>query len=135
MLGCHDGRMAAFLLLPTESGITLADVESWVERARTLGASAISPVRVGASPLAAGGEGGVTLSVPVTVTRRLLPVANAAPYRSETRADHERDPETEVDGVSVCDVKGQTTVEESPAAQREPSVVPRPPLPVFSHPF
>ncbi|GAA5025407.1 hypothetical protein GCM10023317_72180 [Actinopolymorpha pittospori] len=126
--------MAAFLLLPTESGITLADVESWVERARTLGASAISPVRVGASPLAAGGEGGVTLSVPVTVTRRILSVANAASYRSETRADHERDPETEVDGVSVSDGTGQTAVEESHPAQRPSNVLPRPPLPVFSHP-
>jgi hypothetical protein len=126
--------MAAFLLLPTGSGITLADIEAWAERARTLGASAISPVRIGASPLAVGHGDGVTLSVPVTATRTILP-ATAAPYRPEARADHDRGSETETDGVSVSDGKDQTALEKSPAAQREPNVPPRPPLPVFSHPF
>ena len=154
--------MAAYLLLPTESGITLADVEAWAARARTLGASAVSPVRVGASPLAAGREDGVTLSVPVTVTRRILP-ATDAPYRAEAEAeadaeaeaeaedededededddedededDHDRNSEREVDSVSVAENKGQTDVEESPAAERDRTQgVPRPPLPVFSHP-
>lgn len=128
--------MAAYLLLPTESGITLADVEAWAARARTLGASAVSPVRVGASPLAAGREDGVTLSVPVTVTRRILP-ATDAPYRAEAEAegDHDRNSEREVDRVSVAENKGQTDVEESPAAERDRTQgVIRPPLPVFSHP-
>ena len=132
MLGCHDARMAAFLLLPTGSNITLADVEAWTERARTLGASATSPVRIGPSPLAHGG--GVTLSVPVTAAGRILP-ATAAPDRAEAGADQDRGSETETEGVSVSDGKGQTAVEESPPAQREPNVPPRPPLPVFSHPF
>ncbi|GAA5026654.1 hypothetical protein [Actinopolymorpha pittospori] len=126
--------MAAFLLLPTESGINLADVESWVERARTLGASAISPVRVGASPLAAGHDGGVTLSVPVAASRRILP-ETAGPYQAEAedRTDHDRVPETEADGESVFDGTGQTAVEESPA-RREARALRRLPLPVFSHP-
>ncbi|MGW5361976.1 hypothetical protein [Actinopolymorpha pittospori] len=138
--------MAAFLVLPTGSGLTLADVEAWVSRARTLGASEISQVRVGASPLAAGNDGGVTLSVPVTASRRILP-ETAGPYEveaeAEAEADHDRVPETEVDGDgvpeteadsgSVSESAGHTAVEESPAP-REARALPRPSLPVFSHP-
>ena len=125
--------MAAFLLLPIGSGVTLADVEDWATRARTLGASATSPVRVGASPIVAGHNGGVTLSVPVSVAGRILPVT-AAPDGAEAGADDDRDSETKADGKSVCNGEDQTVVEESPAAQREASVPPPPSLPVFSHP-
>ncbi|GAA5039905.1 hypothetical protein [Actinopolymorpha pittospori] len=158
--------MAAFLVLPTGSGLTLADVEAWVSRARTLGASAVSQVRVGDSPLAAGHDGGMTLSVPVTASRRVLP-ETAGPYEASagtgTGTDHDRVPETEADGDrvpeseadgervpeteadsdrvseteadagSVADGAGHTAVEESPAPREAPAL-PRPPLPVFSHP-
>ncbi len=67
-------RMAAFLCLPTGSGVTLADIEDWVSRARALGAGADAEVVVGDPPLAAGGEP-LTLSVPVSVSRTVLPDA------------------------------------------------------------
>jgi hypothetical protein len=68
--------MAAYLLLPTGSGLTLADVEAWASRARALGATDEAPVHVGEPPLAAGEDDGtVTLSVAVTVTRTVLPGA------------------------------------------------------------
>ncbi|WP_020577369.1 hypothetical protein [Actinopolymorpha alba] len=67
--------MAAFLLLPTGSGLTLADVEAWVSRARTLGAPDDAPVHIGEPPLADENTDTVALSVPVIVTRTVLPGA------------------------------------------------------------
>ncbi|GAA2755458.1 hypothetical protein [Actinopolymorpha rutila] len=66
--------MAAFLCLPTGSGLTLADIEDWASRARALGAADDAEVVVGEPPLADGGEP-LTLSVPVNVSRTVLPDA------------------------------------------------------------
>ena len=65
--------MAAYLLLPTDTDLTLADIEAWASRARALGASDSSPVLIGEAPLAPERNGMLTLSVPVTVTRTILP--------------------------------------------------------------
>lgn len=66
--------MAAFLCLPTGSGLTLADIEDWASRARALGAIDDAEVVVGEPPLADGGEP-LTLSVAVNVSRTVLPDA------------------------------------------------------------
>jgi hypothetical protein len=67
--------MAAFLLLPLPSGtdLTLGDIEAWLKRARALGATDESPVTLGEPPAAAHQPGTTTLSVPVNVTRTVLP--------------------------------------------------------------
>ncbi|REF35347.1 hypothetical protein DFJ64_0725 [Thermasporomyces composti] len=67
------GGMAAFLLLPASADLTLADVEAWVARARSLGADDDSVVRVGEPPLESKRDGSLALCVPVTVTRTVLP--------------------------------------------------------------
>jgi hypothetical protein len=76
------GGMAAFLTLPVGSDLTLADVEAWVYRARTLGAGDDAPVRLGDPPVpkevpagVGASNGSLTLSVPVSVTRTILPDA------------------------------------------------------------
>jgi hypothetical protein len=77
--------MAAFLLLSASSDLTLADIEAWAARARTLGATAGSPVRFGEPPLAAERNGTLALSVPVTVSRTILP--GDAPVAADDAAD------------------------------------------------
>jgi hypothetical protein len=79
--------MAAFLLLPIGADLTLADVEAWVARARALGASDSAPVKVGPPPLAESDSSGEALSVPVTVSRTILP--GAAPATPDPAADAE----------------------------------------------
>ena len=55
------GGMAAFLLLPASADLTLADVEAWVARARSLGADDDSVVRVGEPPLESKRDGSLAL--------------------------------------------------------------------------
>lgn len=68
-------RMAAYLLLPTGSNLTLGDIEGWIKRARALGADESTPVELGEPPKAANQPGTVQLSIPVTVSRTILPDA------------------------------------------------------------
>jgi hypothetical protein len=87
--------MAAFLLLSADTDLTLGDIESWAARARALGATATSPVDFGDPPLPADGGSPLTLSVPVVVTRTILP-GDAPDRRTESRyepgARQENDP-------------------------------------------
>jgi hypothetical protein len=87
--------MAAFLLLSADTDLTLGDIESWAARARALGATATSPVDFGDPPLPADGGSPLTLSVPVVVTRTILP-GDAPDRRTESRyepgARQESDP-------------------------------------------
>jgi hypothetical protein len=80
--------MAAFLLLSADTDLTLGDIESWAARARALGATATSPVDFGDPPLPADGGSPLTLSVPVVVTRTILP-GDAPDRRTESRYEPE----------------------------------------------
>jgi hypothetical protein len=94
--------MAAFLLLPTGADLTLADVETWVARARTLGASDSSPVQVGTPPLAPDNSAEVALSVPVTVSRTILPGAAPAAPTADSGLDVDESGSTAADaGLDV----------------------------------
>jgi hypothetical protein len=86
--------MAAFLLLPIGADLTLADVEAWVARARALGASDSALVRVGPPPLAESDSSEEALSVPVTVSRTILP--GAAPATPDPAADAESPDEADM---------------------------------------
>jgi len=79
--------MAAFLLLPAGTDLTLGDIETWISRARALGATDASPVQIGEPPLARDGNGAMTLSVPVTVTRTVLPGATPRTSRIQSEPD------------------------------------------------
>lgn len=84
--------MAAFLLLPIGADLTLADVEAWVARARSLGASDSAPVKVGPPPLAESDSSEEALSVPVTVSRTILPgAAPATPDPADAGSPDEAD--------------------------------------------
>ncbi len=91
------GRMAAFLLLSTDTDLTLGDIEAWAARARALGASAASPVQLGEPPLSAEGNDALTLSVPVVVSRTILPGDEPEPRdepapRDESQAQTRSEP-------------------------------------------
>jgi hypothetical protein len=120
--------MAAFLLLPTGADLTLADVETWVARAKALGASGTAPVQVGAPPLAPDDTDAVVLRVPVTVSRTILPgAAPASPQPeddTEAEADAEAeaavDPESEAPADTVAEAENK--VERSPVGMTPPAV-------------
>jgi hypothetical protein len=67
--------MAAFLYLAAGSDLTLADVAAFVDRARALGATDATPVQLGEPPAAINRAGTSALTVPVTVTKSVLPPA------------------------------------------------------------
>ncbi|MGH3490837.1 MAG: hypothetical protein ACRDP8_23370 [Actinopolymorphaceae bacterium] len=122
--------MAAFLLLPTGADLTLADVETWVARAKALGASGTAPVQVGAPPLAPDDSDEVVLRVPVTVSRTILPGAAPASQQPEDDTDAEAEadaePETAVDPESEAPAdtvaEAENTVERSPVGMTPPAV-------------
>jgi hypothetical protein len=86
------GAMAAFLLLPASADLTLADVEAWVARARSLGADDDSVVRVGEPPLESKRDGSLALCVPVTVTRTVLPSGDQPGSRGSATGPSTRRP-------------------------------------------
>ena len=67
--------MAAFLYLAAGSDLTLADVAAFVDRARALGATDATPVQLGEPPAAINRAGTSALTVPVTVSKSVLPPA------------------------------------------------------------
>ncbi|MEQ7124952.1 hypothetical protein ABN034_10560 [Actinopolymorpha sp. B11F2] len=134
--------MAAFLLLPTGADLTLADVETWVARARALGAADSAPVQVGTPPLAGDDSAEVALSVPVTVSRTIIPgAAPATPEPDAEVADEpeadpepEAEPEPEVRAAAVgpeAEVKVGSAAEAEPGAPRRPAGRGAPPPAVF----
>jgi hypothetical protein len=84
--------MAAYLQLSADTDLTLGDIEAWAARARALGATAASPVDYGDDqPLPADGKHALMLSVPVVVTRTILP-GDAPDRRHEPEPDDEPEP-------------------------------------------
>jgi hypothetical protein len=118
--------MAAFLLLPTGADLTLADVETWVARAKALGASGTAPVQVGAPPLAPDDTDAVVLRVPVTVSRTILPgAAPASPQpEDDTEADAEAEAAVDTESEAPADTvaEAENKVERSPVGMTPPAV-------------
>jgi hypothetical protein len=106
--------MAAFLLLSADTDLTLGDIESWAARARALGATATSPVDFGEPPLPADGDHALTLSVPVIVTRTILPGDAPDPSDSATTKPQPSDAVT-----TRAEPGDAGTAGASPAASRQ----------------
>ena len=141
------GRMAAFLLLSTDTDLTLGDIEAWAARARALGASAASPVQLGEPPLSAEGNDALTLSVPVVVSRTILPGDEPEPRdepaprdesQAQTRSEPRDAPESR-DGSAAPDGLGRLPHRTDPDRETRPNrprsrPSPDPPEPRLVHP-